>query len=169
MKNFRETFDKWISSKVDFQIAEIDKIAVNLDIDVEKWFKSEILIRNSGDYSGTDILNYLLSHFTFYISREFEILLCKYVTPKGYNIYHEPYLGFNIDYDEKIGFFLRKKDKKKIKKIFNELNINKKQELLKNNLFSYMVNKTNMEIFSKKEIRLLKLKNINEYYSIIET
>jgi len=167
MENFRKTFDNWVSKKVDAQIIEIDKIASILDIDTKKWFKN-FLIRNSRDYSGDELLKELLSNFTFDISRKFELILCKYLRPTGYNIFDEPFLSFSIDYDINHGFFLSNNNKKILKKLFTQLNINQKQELLKNKLFSYIVNQTNIKIFSKRETRLLKLKNINECYSNIE-
>jgi hypothetical protein len=164
--DFKEIFDKWISKKVDFQIFEIDKIAKSLDINTKDWF-NHYLSRSSGDYTGVDILNELLSNFTFDISRKFEKLLCKYLPPAGFNIHNEPYLGFFINYDIKYGFFLTKGNKRHIKILLKKLNISQKEELLKNKLFLYIIKETKLKIFSKKEIRFLKLKNINEYSSII--
>ena len=44
-----------------------------------------------------------------------------------------------------------------------KLTLDQKLELMKNNLFSHIVNKTNLKIFSKKNIRVLKLRNLNDY------
>ena len=35
-------------------------------------------------------------------------------------------------------------------------------------LFSYIINQTNLNFYSKKELRALKLQKINEYHRIIE-
>jgi len=160
MKTFKETFEEWMNKKVDNQLSEIDKIATELDFDTKKWF--EFYRRRNGDYSGTEFLENLLSDFTFHISREFQKILCQYVTPKWYNIYNEPYLGFCIDY-ESGNFFLNKGDKKILKKLFKQLTIEQKQELSKNKLFSYILDKTKAKLISKREVRFLKLNIINGY------
>lgn len=159
METFRNIFDSWISKKVDYQISEIDRISKELNIDVEKWFNK--FKRRSSDYSGLDALNEFLSDFTFYISGEFQKLLLQYLLPKGFNIYNEPYLSVHIQYDN--GFFLDKEDTKEIKKHIKQLTLEQKQELLKNKLFSYLVDETKIKILTKKETRFLKLKTINEY------
>jgi hypothetical protein len=66
------------------------------------------------------------------------------------------------------GFYIsNKKGKKNFRKLIKTLTIDQRQELMKDKLFSYIVNKTNLKIFSKKEIRYLKLKKLNEFNKTI--
>ena len=162
METFRNVFDTWLSKKVDIQISEIDKIAQKFDIDTRKWFNN-FKSREWGDYSGSEFLNELLPNFGFYVSGLFEKTLLQYLPPKGENIYKEAYLGIHIQYELGYGFFVDKEDKKDFKKLFKQLTLNQKQELLKNKLFSYLIDKTNLKFLSKKEVRFLKLQAINGY------
>jgi len=164
MENFKKIFNDWINNKVDYQIDAIDKICNELNIQPNEWF-SHYLNRNSGDFSRADILNEMLSYFLFYISNEFQKPLFKYITPKGHNIYNEPYLGlgFNLKYNLESGLYIKKKQRKKFRKFCDEnLTFDQKKDLLYNdNLFSRIINKTNLKIFSKREIRTLKLQKLN--------
>ena len=58
--------------------------------------------------------------------------------------------------------------KKKFKKFCSVLTLTQKQDLMTDKLFSYIIIQTNLNIYSKKELRALKLKKINEYHRTIE-
>lgn len=159
---FKEVFSTWIESKVNDQINLIDKIASDLNIDMKKWFHSYFLKRTSG-YTDTDFLDELLSEFLFYLDTEFCKVLLTYIPPSGKNIYGEPCLSldFNLICD-KDRLNLKRKHAKNFENLVNTLSLSQKQELMKNNLFCYVVNQTNLKIYNNNDIRVLKLKTINE-------
>lgn len=163
MNNFSIIFYEYIHSKTDSQLQIINKICSELEIDPTEWF-NKFRKRDCPDYSGTRFLDEMLSNFIFYLSREFEKPLYKYFPPQGYNIYNEPYLSLYLDlsYNLETGFHA-KKGVKKFRKMMKMINLVQKQDLMTNKLFSQIVNQTKLKIYSKKDIRYLKLKKINEY------
>lgn len=169
MENFKKLFYDWTAKKVDYQLECIDKICFELDISADEWFK-KFLNRNAKDYSGSEFLDEMLSDFVWHINREFQKPLLKYIKPEGYNIFKEPYLAIsvNLKYNLKNGFRIKKKNKKKFIKFCSVLTLNQKQDLMTDKLFSYIINQTNLNFYSKKELRALKLQKINEYHRIIE-
>jgi len=169
MENFKKLFFDWMTNKVDYQVEAIDKICNELGMFPNEWF-SKYLNRNAKDYSGSDFLVEMLPDFVWYISKEFQKPLHKYIEPKGYNIFKEPYLaiGLNLKYNLNTGFSIKKKNKKKFIKLCSVLTLTQKQDLMTDKLFSYIVNQTNLKIFSKKELRALKLKKINEFYRSVK-
>lgn len=165
MKDFNKIFKDWIDSKLSNQIESIDKISKQLEIDPEKWFKTQYLRRSVDHYSGTDFLNVMLDNFLFYVRLEFEKELLKYVKPKGYNIYNEPYLSLEWDilYSENKGLYLKKNSRKNFRKFIKSLTLEQREELMKNNFFNNVITKTNLKIFNIKELRYLKLKKLKNY------
>lgn len=169
MENFKKLFYDWTGKKVDHQIACIDKICSELNISPNNWF-SVYLSRNAKDYSGADFLSEMFSDFIWFVGKEFQKPLLKYIKPEGYSIYNEPYLALslNLKYNLQSGFSVKKKNKKKFVKFCSVLTLDQKQDLMTDKLFSYIINQTNLNFFSKKELRALKLKKINEYHRTIE-
>jgi len=169
MKKFRNVFDAWLGKKVDEQIAAIDEICSDLNINPKDWFNNKYINRKIGDCVGDDILTDLLQDFLFYLGKRFDSTMYKFLTPRGKNIYNEPiYDIFSEIFYSKNKFYFNKDDKKDLKKILKTFSISQKEELMQDNVFSYIINKTKIKIFSKKEIRYLKIKTLNEYNGIIE-
>jgi len=173
MEKFQNIFNDFINQQIGNQIQIIDKICEDLsvngvEIDSRLWF-NKYLKRNCPDYSGTEFLYEMLNNFIFYISKEFEKPLYKFFPPKGYSIYKEPYLSLDLEFKYKLNsefigeFFLKKESKKEFKNMMKMITLTQKIELMENKLFSYIVHQTNLKFFSKKDIRVLKLKSINEY------
>ena len=164
MQTFKDFFIGWIDKKTAYQISVIDKICIDLNIDSSDWFNNKYR-RNFGDYTGTDFLKEMLSSFLFFVEHNFSAILLKYLEPDGINIYKEPYICI---FDYELGYqndklYLNKENRKNFRKKITPLTLTQKTELMQNELFSYVVNQTNLKIFSKKEIRALKLRAINEY------
>lgn len=164
MEKFSDSFKNWLINKVDYQLEIIDKICAELDIDAKEWF---ILFkkRNLGDYTGDQFLGELSESFIFYINGEFEKSLLKYLPPKGYSIYKTPYLSLEltIKYDLKTGFYIRQtSDHREFYNLIKKLTLDQKEDLMTNKIFSHIVNQTKLEIFSKRDIRYLKIKHLNE-------
>lgn len=171
MGKFNDVFNDWIFDKINFQIEAIDKICDELDYDPLIWFRTQYIGRDCKDYTDTEFIKEMLSGFVWHLSQEFDKVLLKYLPPSGYNIYKEPYLSLNMDltYNLKKGFYIRnKKGKKNFRNLIKILTIDQRQELMTDELFSYIVNKTKLKIFSKKEIRYLKLKKLNEFNKTIK-
>ena len=164
MGELKERFNNWVYERTDYQLDAIDKICIDLDIYPNQWF-SHFLNRNVGDYSGTEFMREMLSDFVFYVSNQFSNRLLTYLPPEGYNIYNEPYLGLNLNlvYHLHEGFKIKKKNRKRFVKVCKNLTLTQKKELMQDKLFSFIVNQTKLKIFNKKEIRALKLGQINEY------
>lgn len=161
---FKEQFNNWIYEKTNYQLEAIDKICKDLDLYSSQWF-SHFLNRNVEEYTGVEFLREMLGDFVFYVSNQFYNRLLTYLPPDGYNIYKEPYLGLslNLRYNLHEGFKVKKKNRKKFTKVCKKLTLTQKKELMNDKLFSFIVNQTKLKIYNKKEIRALKLKQINEY------
>lgn len=163
MKTFRNIFDEFVSKKVDSQIKVIDELCIKYDIDADLWWK-EYLKKDCGDFNGIDILTEMLDKFMYYIGRNLEYQLLNCVKPSGYNIYKEPYLSIDISFIEykKDKFYYKPEYKENVKEALQKLKLDQKLELLKNKLFSDMLIQTKIEFLSKKDIRALKLRKLNE-------
>lgn len=157
MEKFKDIFKNWINEKVDYQLDTIDKISSELDIDANTWFKTQFH-RNCGDYSGPGFLDEMLPDFIYYVQTEFEKFLLKYLPPDGKNMYSEPYLNINFDLEYKNSkFYINKKGQRNFKEKIKPLKLNQKLELMENKLFSHIVTQTNLNFYSKTNIRVLKL------------
>lgn len=162
---FSQIFTDFISKKTDNHLMIVDKICQDANLDGNLFLK--FYLKQSSSYTGTDIFNEILSDFLYYLHLEFQKLLLKYVPAAGKNVYNEPYLKFFLDlkYSEESGLVATKKCHKKFKKLMKTLTFSQKEDLMKNYYFSYIVNQTNLKIYSKKDIRYLKLKTLNECFS----
>jgi len=166
MENFKEVFNNWINSKTQSQVEVISEICEEVGIDPKSWL-THYINRHGGDCSGTQILTDMGEMFAYYIETKFQDLFLKFLEPRGYNIYKEPYLGLEFDLEIKNKkLYAKKYHKKNFKKMCDKLTLDQKIELSENKLISYVVSQTNLKMFSKKEIRFLKLKKINEYEQI---
>ena len=167
MKSFETIFNNWISSKVEFQLKIIDNIASETGVDPEKWFIENFLRRQLGDYTEDDFLNVLLQEYISYLSNEFDKIIGVYLESDKHNIYGEPiydiYITLEYDFDNN-NIFINEEygERVNIEKVIQSVSLNNRSVLMKNKLFSYIINKTNLNIFSKKDIRALKLKQLNE-------
>jgi hypothetical protein len=163
IENILSTF---ITDRVGDQLKIIDGICFEFDIDPSIWFNYDFK-QNLSSCNGADFLKELLPNFIYYISRCFERQILEYVEPNGYNIYREPYLHIDWELEYKNGKFHNVSDKKEYQKSFNEIikkvKLSQRRELMKNKLFNAIVTQTNLEIYSKSDIRALKLMQLNEY------
>jgi hypothetical protein len=167
MKSFETIFNNWISSKVEFQLKIIDNIASETGVDPEKWFIGNFLRQQLGDYTEDNFLNVLLQEYISYLSNEFDKIIGVYLESDKHNIYGEPiydiYITLEYDFDNN-NIFINEEygERVNIEKVIQSVSLNNRSVLMKNKLFSYIINKTNLNIFSKKDIRALKLKQLNE-------
>lgn len=157
---FSQIFSEYIRIKTDKDMKIVDKICDEAKIDANLFFN--FYLKQCSSYTGTDIFREILSDFLFYLHLEFQKLLLNYLEPDGKNIHKEPYLKYylSLDWSKKSGLVASKKSSKRFKKL--PLTFSQKEELMKNYYFSYIVNQTNLKIYSKKDIRVLKLKSLNE-------
>lgn len=159
METFKEVFDNYILKQTNKDITIISNLCIKFDINPNDFLKNYIKTQSS---TGTDFFTELLETFIFYLEKELDKELLKYVKFHGTNIYKEPYLS--IDYElkyNKKGFKIKNKENFE-KFIINNLTVFQKQELFKNKLFSHIILQTNLKIYSNKDIRFLKLKNLHE-------
>jgi len=158
MEKFKDIFNNFVEKKSKQDVEIITDLCLELNIDPNEWFNNHFLKRDISYHSGTQFLSEMLMSFVFYLEKQFEICLHKYIEPDGTNIYDEPYIStdYELLYNYNDGFFI--KHPKNFKKIIEALTLSQKVDLMENNLFSFIVNETNLKIYSKKEKRLLKLK-----------
>lgn len=168
MEKLEIIFKNWIDEKIENQLSIIDEICENTDLDPKLWF-DEFINYDIGTHSGYDFLESLFDNFSVHLKSEFEKNFLKYVKPEGYNIYNQPYYGTFIDIidkteDSNIFFELSfdSDSQESLKNILEKLTLTEKSELMKNKIFSYVINKTKFNIFSKNDIRALKLRSLNE-------
>jgi len=165
METFKEIFNNYVDKKTNRDVKIITELCLKLDIDSKIWFKH--YIKEEGGYqTGSDILTELMTNFTWYMTQEFDKCIMKYIEPDGKSILGTPYIHteYELKYSHKNGFFM--KDGKSFSKIRKRLSLAQREELMKNKLFYFIVNETKLKIYSKKDIRYLKLKNLNECYSV---
>lgn len=165
MMSFKVLFNDWIRNITNSQLETIDEICELLGISANLWF-ANYFERN--DFTKQDFIHELRSSFIFYVAGEFEKCLLKYIEPSGKNIYREPYISmdFELDYIKNKGFIIM--NRKGFNKISKKLTISQKEDLMKIKLFSTIVIQTKLKIYSKKDIRFLKIKSLNEYSESIE-
>lgn len=165
MKDFKEVFNKWLSDLIKNDFDEINKLSSLLKLNVEEFF-NHFLSRRKDDCCGTEIITEIFDDFIFYVSMRFQDPINKHLPIAGYNIYKEPTYGLyiNLKYDSE--FFFSKEDKRDLKRVFKKFTLSQKKELMQNHIFSYIINQTKFKIFSKKEIRCLKLRDIDEHSEI---
>lgn len=163
--SFKDLFNDWIKDKTNSQLEVIDEICDLLGISANLWFAHYF---DKNDFTGQNFLHELRENFIFYVSLEFQRCLLKYVKPSGYNIYKEPYISmdFDLNYIKGGGFIVM--NHKDFNKIIKTLTLSQKEDLMKNKLFSTIVIQTKLKIYSKKDIRVLKIKSLNEYSESIE-
>ena len=171
MEKFKDIFYSFINKKIGTQIEQIEQLCLDFDIDASMWFNKDFR-QNFGDYSGTDFLNDMLPNFVYYLTRDFEKQILKYVKPSGFNIYKEAYLSIDMDLGYEDGKFVVLNDEKEYEKSFNDiiknLTLTQRSDLMKNKLFYTIVYQTNLKIYSKNDIRALKIINLNEYSTNIK-
>lgn len=163
--SFKELFNDWIRNKTNSQLDTIDEICSLLDMSANLWFANYF---EKNDFTGMTFLHEMKENFVFYISCEFQKQLLKYIKPDGYNIYREPYISmdFDLDYIKGKGFIIM--SRKDFNKISKKLTLNQKEDLMKNKLFSTIVIQTKLKIYSKTNIRVLKIRSLNECSKSIE-
>lgn len=163
MENFKDYYANWIKKKTETQVDFISKYCEETGIDPKIWY-SFYMQRHGGDCSGSQILTDMGETFAYYLQCELEIILLKYIKPKGYNMYKEPYLGLDVDFqfrEDKL--FIKNKELKKFTEYCStQLTLDQKYEIMKNKLYSYISAQTNLNICSKKDMRYMKLKKLSE-------
>jgi hypothetical protein len=162
MENFKDYYANWIKKKTETQVDFISKYCEEIGIDPKTWF-SFYIQRHGGDCSGSQILTDMGETFAYFLQCELEDILLKYLPPKGYNMYKEPYLVIDIEFffrEDRL--FIKNKDKEKFTEYCKQLTLDQKYEIMQNKLYSYISDQTNLNICSKKDMRYMKLKKLSE-------
>lgn len=168
MKTAKQIFNRYLNEKVDNQIYIVDEICEKTGLDTQKWFT--FFIDELYMYSGDDFLNNILDNFGVYLTTEFEKKLVKYIKPTGYSINNTPYYDIFIsvvditedENDIKFELVVDEEYIETFSKVIKKLTLTQKEELLKNKLFLYIINQTNLDFLSNNDIRSLKLRFLNE-------
>lgn len=168
MENLESIFNKWLNKKLNNQIPIIDEICEKTGLNPKVWFK-KFLNEDTGMYSGYDFIENLLDSFSVYLTLEFESYLVEYIKPDGYNVNNKPFYGLFINIEDlsegdivDFELYIDDEDSENFIKKIECLSLSQKEKLMKNKLFSYIINKTNFQFLSNNDIRALKLKNLNE-------
>ena len=161
---FDKIFKDWITKKSDSHVKWIDYMADETGLDPAEWFS--LYLGELGHYAGDGFLISMSDSFSFFIYKKFEQLFMKYIPPRGHSMYNTPYLfdSFSVDvdlYQQKIVY----ENVSELATINNSLSVEQRMDLFQHKLYRYIMNETKTEIFTKKEIRQLKLKKINEVNS----
>lgn len=168
MKTAKQIFNRYLNEKVGNQISIVDEICEKTGLDTQKWFT--FFIDELDMYSGDDFLNSILDNFSVYLTNEFEKKLVKYIKPTGYSINNTPYYDIFIsvaditedENDIKFELVVDEEYIETFSKVIKKLTLTQKEELLKNKLFLYIINQTNLDFLSNNDIRALKLRFLNE-------
>jgi len=171
MESFEKYFKDWINWKVEKQLKAIDTISIESGVDASEWFKNDFIKRQLNDYTGDDFLDVVLEDFVCHFAWEFDKLFEGCLPIVYTNIYGEKSHGtfMALEYNKKtVGIKIAKRYNTKeeiedVENLIKSIPVEKRNDLMKNKLFSYVINQTNLEIFSKNDIRYLKLKNLQSY------
>jgi len=148
----RNLFNEFIYNKTSQDINEIDILCNELNIKPNDfWF---FYLKHIDDFSETQFLTELISYFHWYLTIKLEETLLKY------NIKFN-YFYFSTE-DNYIYLSGGDKGYEEFKNKIINANFKIKQKLMKNKIFKYFMNKTKTKIFTKKQIRTLKLINIDD-------
>jgi hypothetical protein len=169
MEIFEDYFKSWINWKVEKQLKAIDIIANESGVDASEWFKNVFMRRNIEDFSGDNFLDDILENFVCHLAYYFDSLFDGYLPSIKTNVYGEK--SFNtymaLSYDKKNnGIKIDKRyntrtEIEDVENLIKSIPVEKRNELMKNKLFYYIINQTKLEIFSKNDIRYLKLKKLS--------
>lgn len=148
MKTVRQLFNDYVYSNTKIKIKKIDKLCIKLDVSSEDFWK--YYISQKGNFSETEFLTNLLSYFYYFLNISIDKLL------KENNIVS----NFCIDYTSKPNLSIIDYDSFYNNVIKADTKI--KQKLMENKIFNYLIKKTKIDFFTKKEIRKLKLDKIKQ-------
>lgn len=164
VNRFKDVLKEWFDKKTKHQIKMIDKLCLETGLDSKEWFYDIHLGKHFGQYSGEDIITDILDDFVYYLGTKFSGKLIKYLPDDmiGADIYNVRYVR---DFETELYLNDKNKIKATFKKDFKKyrkiIPLSDREELMKNKLFSYVINQTKLKIYSKKEIRYLKIRYLN--------
>jgi len=152
-KSFKSLFNDYVFNKTNKNIDKIDNLCLELGVEPSNFWYYYL---NSNDgFSETEFLTELLTYFYYYLSSEVDKLFKENDIKIEWFWFHtvgdKVYLGDGrepeclIEFEEKI--------------VNADFSVKKK--LIQNKIFSHLIKKSKTNIFSKKQIRALKLENIS--------
>lgn len=166
MEKLANIFNNWIDKKIGNQIFIIDTICEETELNQKLWFDN-FLKNDMGLFSGTDFIDYMLEQFSVYLTSEFVYNFSKYIEPDRYSVSGKPLYDIFISIygnskkdNTHFEFKIDDHNFEAFNNLLKKLTLIQKEELMKNKLFSYVINQTNTKIFSNNDIRLLKLNRL---------
>jgi len=166
MNSFKDIFNNWVEKKTKKQIEIIDEICLETGIDPGDWF--EYFLENDIDnFSEDELLTEILNSFVCYLDSKFDEPFIEFLPDSMIkkNIFGGSYVDFYIELALKKsktkGYKFVSNNKKDIKRIRKFISISDREKIMKNKLVFYIINQTKMKIYSKNEIRYLKIKQLN--------
>jgi len=142
---FKEFFNGWIDKNYGKQIASISQLCARFDIDPETWFVG-YMKQNKEDYAGTGVFDNMEENFLWHLHKQFEAMImanlpdlkkyAKAVTEDRFYIFEKFEMDFNFKSDKMTFNGLEE-----IIHFISLIPIEKRTELEKNNLYSYITTK----------------------------
>ncbi len=144
----RKLFDDYVYNKTRRDIKKIDKLCVELDIEPNDfWY---YYLKSKGNFSEVDFLTEMLTHFHYYL----DTLLITFLKLNGID-----FKNFYFSIEEN-NIKISQKNIEFTNLILNS-DISLKKHLMENKIFAYFMKRGNVQIFTSKEIRALKLENLS--------
>ena len=147
----RKLFDDYVYNKTRQDIIKIDKLCIELDIEPNDfWY---FYLKNKNDFSGVDFISSILTYFYYFldnrVNKVFENQGIKMHCFFFYTEENNVFLGNSseglVEFKEKIV----------------DADFDVKKKLVENKIFSHLLKKSKTNIFTKKQIRVLKLENLS--------
>jgi 5-methylcytosine-specific restriction endonuclease McrA len=153
-KSVKDLFNLFVYNKTKDNIKLIDQLCLELKVDPQDFWS--FYLKSLGDFSETDFLTEMLTYFHWYLESTFEKLY------DSVGIKMDTFF-FNAE-DDKIYFntYDNAKGRVEFTEKVMEAEFDTKKKLMSNKIFAYFMKKTNLNIFTSKQIRALKLEKINK-------
>lgn len=138
--DFKEFFNDWVDKNFGTQINSISKLCTRFDIDPEKWFVG-YMKQNKEDYAGTGVFDNMEENFIWHLHKQFEAMIManlpdvKKYAPGSY-LFEKFEMVFDFQSDKMIFNGIEE-----IIHFISLIPIEKRTELEKNNLYSYITTK----------------------------
>jgi len=150
-KSLKNLFSDYIFIKTHKQIDKIDSLCFQLDVEPSDfWY---YYLQHKSEFSETEFLTELLTYFHWFLDSKMEILFKSVGIKMGDFWFHAE--GDKIQLGDNSSGLLEFKEK------IIDADFKTKKKLMENKIFAYFMKKTKTNIFSKKQIRALKLENIS--------
>ena len=150
-KSLRMLFDDYVYKKTKKDIRKVDKLCAEFNIQPSDfWY---YYLKSEGDFFETDFLTNILTYFYYYLDSETDKLF------ENLNI--EMNYFFFYSEEDMVSLGDNKEGIKEFHEKIVDADFSVKKKLINNKIFSHLMKKSKINIFTVKQTRVLKLENLS--------